>query len=81
MRKLTWSALRHWRSRQGQRRSASHRALLNLECLEDRTLMSVSVAGGFSGLLGIGGGPIKVPVMYLFMKVPLRVAAATRGFS
>ncbi|HEU4415616.1 MAG TPA: sulfite exporter TauE/SafE family protein [Candidatus Angelobacter sp.] len=35
------------------------------------------IAGGFSGLLGIGGGPIKVPVMLLFMKVPLRVAAAT----
>jgi uncharacterized membrane protein YfcA len=38
------------------------------------------IAGGFSGLLGIGGGPIKVPVMYLFMKVPLRVAAATSNF-
>jgi uncharacterized membrane protein YfcA len=38
------------------------------------------LAGGFSGLLGIGGGPIKVPVMYLFMKVPLRVAAATSNF-
>jgi uncharacterized membrane protein YfcA len=38
------------------------------------------VAGGLSGLLGIGGGPIKVPVMYLFMKVPLRVAAATSNF-
>src|SRR5258708_35230303 len=35
------------------------------------------VAGGFSGLLGIGGGPIKVPVMYLFMGVPLIVATAT----
>jgi uncharacterized protein len=38
------------------------------------------IAGGLSGLLGIGGGPIKVPVMYLFMKVPLRVAAATSNF-
>src|SRR5262249_33866727 len=38
------------------------------------------LAGGFSGLLGIGGGPIKVPVMFLFMKVPLRVAAATSNF-
>jgi uncharacterized membrane protein YfcA len=35
------------------------------------------VAGGLSGLLGIGGGPIKVPVMYLFMDVPLIVATAT----
>ena len=38
------------------------------------------LAGGFSGLLGIGGGPIKVPIMYLFMGVPLRVAAATSNF-
>jgi uncharacterized protein len=38
------------------------------------------LAGGFSGLLGIGGGPIKVPVIYHFMKVPLRVATATSNF-
>jgi uncharacterized membrane protein YfcA len=38
------------------------------------------VAGGMSGLLGIGGGPIKVPVMYIFMEVPLIVATATSNF-
>lgn len=38
------------------------------------------VAGGLSGLLGIGGGPIKVPIMFLFMGVPLRVATATSNF-
>lgn len=38
------------------------------------------VAGGLSGLLGIGGGPIKVPVMMLFMDVPLIVATATSNF-
>ncbi len=43
-------------------------------------LVASLIAGGFSGLLGIGGGPIKVPVMFLFMKVPLRVAAATSNF-
>lgn len=37
-------------------------------------------AGGMSGLLGIGGGAVKVPVMYLFMGVPLRVATATSNF-
>jgi uncharacterized membrane protein YfcA len=43
--------------------------------------MAASVlAGGFSGLLGIGGGPVKVPIMYLFMGVPLRVATATSNF-
>src|SRR5215475_6307547 len=43
-------------------------------------LVASVIAGGFSGLLGIGGGPIKMPVMYLVMKVPLRVAAATSNF-
>ncbi len=38
------------------------------------------VAGALSGLLGIGGGPIKVPVMYIFMDVPLMVATATSNF-
>ena len=38
------------------------------------------VAGALSGLLGIGGGPIKVPVMYIFMGVPLLVATATSNF-
>ncbi len=37
-------------------------------------------AGSLSGLLGIGGGPIKVPVMYIFMNVPLMVATATSNF-
>lgn len=34
-------------------------------------------AGALSGTLGIGGGPIKVPVMNLVMGVPFKVAAAT----
>ncbi|HEY7406374.1 MAG TPA: sulfite exporter TauE/SafE family protein [Candidatus Angelobacter sp.] len=66
-----------WRSRNAERE----------ETIPDYTpqnypigLAASLLAGGFSGLLGIGGGPIKVPVMYLFMKVPLRVAAATSNF-
>ena len=35
------------------------------------------VAGILSGMLGIGGGFLKVPAMHLAMRVPLRVAAAT----
>ncbi len=35
------------------------------------------VAGGVSGLLGIGGGSLKVPAMDLFMRVPLKVSTAT----
>jgi uncharacterized membrane protein YfcA len=35
------------------------------------------VAGALSGMLGVGGGFLKVPAMNLGMRVPLRVAAAT----
>jgi uncharacterized protein len=38
------------------------------------------LAGALSGLLGIGGGLIKVPVMLLYMGVPTRVATATSNF-
>jgi uncharacterized membrane protein YfcA len=37
-------------------------------------------AGNISGLLGVGGGVIKVPTMYLLMGVPLKIAAATSNF-
>jgi uncharacterized protein len=37
-------------------------------------------AGIVSGLLGVGGGFIKVPAMTLGMSVPMRVAAATSNF-
>lgn len=38
------------------------------------------VAGVMSGLLGIGGGAIKVPVMNLAMGIPLKVCTATSNF-
>jgi len=38
------------------------------------------IAGVVSGLLGVGGGFLKVPVMVLAMKVPVRAAAATSNF-
>jgi len=38
------------------------------------------VAGNVSGLLGIGGGIIKVPMMSLLMGVPLRASIATSNF-
>ena len=39
-----------------------------------------SLAGMISGLLGVGGGFIKVPVMYAIMGAPLGVATATSNF-
>lgn len=38
------------------------------------------IAGNISGLLGIGGGIIKVPIMSLVMGVPLRASIATSNF-
>ncbi len=38
------------------------------------------VAGAVSGLLGIGGGVIQVPLMHLVCDVPLKAAAATSNF-
>nr|HRO67565.1 sulfite exporter TauE/SafE family protein [Pseudobdellovibrionaceae bacterium] len=38
------------------------------------------VAGVLSGLLGVGGGFMKVPAMNLGMGVPMKVAAATSNF-
>jgi len=38
------------------------------------------LAGAVSGLLGLGGGIIKVPILNTFCGVPIRVAAATSTF-
>lgn len=43
-------------------------------------LFGSGLAGIVSGLLGVGGGPIKVPMMYLVMGVPFKVATATSNF-
>jgi uncharacterized protein len=48
-----------------------------------RTRLGLAVsgfAGIMSGLLGIGGGAIKVPVMNVAMGVPLKVCTATSNF-
>ena len=38
------------------------------------------IAGAVSGLLGVGGGFLKVPVMVLAMRVPVRAAVCTSSF-
>jgi uncharacterized membrane protein YfcA len=43
-------------------------------------LFASLVAGAISGLLGLGGGIIKVPVLNAFCGIPIRVAAATSAF-
>ena len=39
-----------------------------------------AVAGAISGLLGLGGGIVKVPVLNTFCGIPIRIAAATSAF-
>ncbi len=43
-------------------------------------LVSSAFAGLVSGLLGIGGGFLKVPIMVVAMAVPVRAAVATSSF-
>ena len=38
------------------------------------------LAGAISGLLGIGGGPLKVPAMDAGMRLPIKVSSATSNF-
>jgi uncharacterized membrane protein YfcA len=35
------------------------------------------LAGGVSAILGVGGGPLKVPLMAYGMRVPFKIASAT----
>ncbi|HMA36666.1 MAG TPA: sulfite exporter TauE/SafE family protein [Chloroflexia bacterium] len=43
--------------------------------------LAASLLGGtLSGLLGVGGGIVQVPVMHLLMGVPLKVATGTSSF-
>jgi uncharacterized membrane protein YfcA len=43
-------------------------------------LSSSLLAGALSGLLGVGGGIVKVPVLNSFCGIPMRVAASTSAF-
>lgn len=52
------------------------RIYYNVKNLKIAVLTS-SVAGFFSGLLGVGGGVIKVPILNEICHVPMRVATAT----
>jgi uncharacterized membrane protein YfcA len=43
-------------------------------------LGSSTIAGLVSGMLGVGGGIVQVPIMTLVMRVPIKVAAATSTY-
>lgn len=44
------------------------------------SLPIATLAGLASGLFGIGGGPVQVPLMSLMMRVPVKAAASTSSF-
>jgi uncharacterized membrane protein YfcA len=43
-------------------------------------ILASLVAGAVSGMLGLGGGIVKVPILNTFCGIPMRVAAATSTF-
>lgn len=49
-------------------------------CHSGLSLLLMYIAGILSGLLGIGSGILKVPVMDLIMRLPLKVSTATSNF-
>ena len=44
------------------------------------SMLTSLIAGNVSGLLGVGGGIVKVPVMNAFCGVPMKAATATSNF-
>jgi uncharacterized membrane protein YfcA len=55
----------------------------DVEYLPQRVREGLAISGGagvLSGMLGIGGGAIQVPLMNLMMKVPVKAAAGTSSF-
>ena len=55
--------------------------VIHYQVLRVRLGVAISVAAGLvSGLLGVGGGIVQVPVMNLLMRVPLKVATTTSTY-
>jgi uncharacterized membrane protein YfcA len=55
----------------------------DIEYIPQRVKLGVasgSIAGIISGMLGIGGGAVKVPIMNAIMRVPVKASAATSVF-
>jgi len=76
----TWRKTRHRRIAQGR---TSGESLLQGDYEAHHWpagLGLAGIAGTLSGLVGVGGGFIKVPIMYALMGVPLGIATATSNF-
>jgi len=54
-----------------------------VEYVPERIRLGLAISGGsgvLSGMLGIGGGVIQVPLMNLLMRIPVKAAAGTSSF-
>lgn len=63
-------------------RKNKNKTLLKNSVKRSLTLSSLGAfaAGSLSGMLGIGGGVLKVPIMVLLLGLPIKVAIATSEF-
>jgi uncharacterized membrane protein YfcA len=78
---LTGAFMAYKAWRQGRSRSAERLYSSDYQVSNWPLGFSVTgIAGTLSGLLGVGGGFINVPLMYAGMEVPLGVATATSNF-
>jgi hypothetical protein len=69
------------RSLKGEFYDAIKKQLIKYSPIRVKLGMVTSVvAGAISGIVGIGGGVVMVPIMNLIMKVPMRASAATSNF-
>lgn len=79
---LFYVAYRMWRRKKNQKTSNNtSKNPENLDISRIPTIIGLGVIAGFlSGLLGIGGGIVKVPVMNLILALPIHNAVATSTF-
>jgi len=71
---LTYVAVRMWRREEGGER-------IYYRKLNVPWLLAIGFAAGFlSGLLGIGGGVVKVPILTILVGLPMHSAVATSEF-
>ncbi len=87
---LFYTAFRMWRGARSKpklRESQEHNRTSNTPSYNFENLSYVMtliglgfVAGFLSGLLGIGGGVVKVPIMKLILSIPMHNAIATSAF-
>ena len=75
---LAYIAIKMWR---GDKAKAVNRSTLNSDPTGALKLVGMGfLAGSLSGLLGIGGGVVKVPILVMTVGMPMHSAVATSEF-